>query len=407
MQRGVLVFLFCVLIVASRRPDVLFHAQFWAEDGKFWYADAYNLGALAPFLHPAAGYFQTLPRLAALMAVALPLPLAPLALNCIAIVIQVLPACFLVSSRCRNLGTSAGRALFAFLYLALPNSKEMHANITNAQWILAFLALLIIFAEPPKTVLWNAFDLGILLLSALTGPFIIFIAPIALIFYWMEPPSRRRASLVGVSAAGAAMQLASVLIAGGAERMSQAVRGASLELLIQILAKQVFLAVLLGSRTIAGRSFDSGPGLAIAILAVTAGIAIEIYVLLRAPLAWKAFIVFSICILGVSLAYPMTASPQWPAMLGSGGVRYWYFSLLAFVASIVWMLQCRNSTVVRGAAMALLALMLYGIVQDFGHPRPADLHFAVYAKAFEGQPSGSTFVIPINPDGWTVELMKH
>ena len=92
MRRVVFVFLFCVALVVSRRPDVLFHAQFWAEDGKLWYADAYNLGFLQPFLHPAAGYFDTLPRLAALFAQILPFNLAPLALNCIGIVIQILPA---------------------------------------------------------------------------------------------------------------------------------------------------------------------------------------------------------------------------------------------------------------------------------------------------------------------------
>jgi hypothetical protein len=79
MRRAAFVFLASVVLVVSRRPDVLFHAQFWAEDGKFWYADAYNLGAIAPFLHPAAGYFQTLPRLAALFAQLFPMAVAPLA----------------------------------------------------------------------------------------------------------------------------------------------------------------------------------------------------------------------------------------------------------------------------------------------------------------------------------------
>ena len=34
-----------VLIVA-RRPDALFNPQFYAEDGKYFYAQAYNLGGL-------------------------------------------------------------------------------------------------------------------------------------------------------------------------------------------------------------------------------------------------------------------------------------------------------------------------------------------------------------------------
>src|SRR5436190_20207916 len=121
MRRVVLVFLFFAAIVVSRRPDVLFNAQFWAEDGKMWYADAYNLGVILPFLHPAAGYFDTLPRLAALAGLLLPLGIVPLRFNCIAIVFQVLPAQFLLTSRCKEWGSINVRALFAFLYLALPN----------------------------------------------------------------------------------------------------------------------------------------------------------------------------------------------------------------------------------------------------------------------------------------------
>src|SRR3954470_23005090 len=191
MRRAVLVFLFFAAIVVSRRPDVLFNAQFWAEDGKIWYADAYNLGLAQPFLHPAAGYFDTFPRLAALAGLLFPLGMVPLMFNCVAIVFQVLPAQFLLSSRCKEWGSASGRALVAFLYLALPNSQEMHANITNTQWRLALLALMILFARPSRSRLWNVFDLLILALSALSGPFIIFIAPIAAILYLSEPLNRQ------------------------------------------------------------------------------------------------------------------------------------------------------------------------------------------------------------------------
>lgn len=36
-----------VVIVISRRPDAVTNAQFWAEDGKYWFAAAYNHGAQA------------------------------------------------------------------------------------------------------------------------------------------------------------------------------------------------------------------------------------------------------------------------------------------------------------------------------------------------------------------------
>jgi hypothetical protein len=407
MRRTVLVFLFFAAVVVSRRPDVLFNSQFWAEDGKMWYADAYNLGVLQPFLHPTAGYFDTFPRLAALVGLLLPIGAVPLMFNCIAIVFQVLPAQFLVSSRCSEWGSIKARALFAFLYLALPNSQEMHANITNTQWRLALLALMILFARPGRTVLWNSFDLSALTLTALSGPFIVFIAPIAAALYWYEPRNRQRMTFFLIAGFGALIQGLALLITGGQERVVQAVRGATPELLIQILAKQVFLAALVGRRTLAGFSFESGPNWIIAVAVVCVGVVIECYVLLKAPPVWKALIVFSFCILGVSLAFPMTKSPQWPALLASGGVRYWFFPMLAFIASVVWMLHQRNPRIVRAAALALLLVMVYGIVQDWGHPRPVDFHFSDYVRKFSELPPGSTLFIPINPAGWAMELMKR
>jgi hypothetical protein len=407
MRRVVLVFLFSVALVVSRRPDVLFHAQFWAEDGKMWYADAYNLGVIQPFLHPAAGYFDTLPRLAALFVQVLPFSLAPLAFNCMAIVIQVLPAQFLMSSRCREMGSTTARCLFAFLYLALPNSQELHANITNAQWRFALLAILIFFAQPARTALWNAFDLSVVALSGLSGPFIIFLAPITAILHRSEPRNRWRFLLLTVAGFTAMVQVTALLVSVGSERPMNAVRAASPELLIRILARQVFLAALVGKRVLSGFSLDSTSGLILAIVAVSAGFAIELYVFLKAPIVWKAVILFSLCMLGASMAYPMTLSPQWPALLASGGGRYWFFPIVAFVSSLVWMLHGRNPVLIRGTAVALLLLMSFGIIQDWGLPRAVDLHLEEYARRFSELPSGATLFIPINPVGWSMQLMKR
>ena len=407
LRRAVLVFLFFAAVVVSRRPDVLSHAQFWAEDGKIWYADAYNLGALQPLLHPAAGYFVTFPRLVALVGLLLPMAAVPLMFNCVAIVFQVLPAQFLLSSRCSEWGSIHARALFAFLYLALPNSQEMHANITNTQWRLALLALMILFARPGKSALWNAFDLSILTLSALSGPFIVFIAPIAAALCWSEPRNPQRTKFFLIAGSGALVQGMALLLPGGQDRVVQAVRGATPAILIRILAKQVFLAALVGRRTLAGVSFESGTSWMIAVVVVCIGVAIECYVLLKAPPVWKAFIAFSFCILAVSLAFPMTKSPQWPALLASGGVRYWFFPMLAFISSVVWMLHRRNPMIVRATAWVLMLIMVFGIVQDWGHPRPVDFQFSNYVRKFSDLPSGTTLFIPINPAGWTMKLMKR
>ncbi len=71
------------------------------------------------------------------------------------------------------------------------------------------------------------------------------------------------------------------------------------------------------------------------------------------------------------------------------------------------MLHGRNPVLIRGTAVALLLLMSFGIVQDWGLPRAVDLHFAEYARRFSELPSGTTLFIPINPVGWSMKLMKR
>jgi hypothetical protein len=36
-----------------------------------------------------------------------------------------------------------------------------------------------------------------------------------------------------------------------------------------------------------------------------------------------------------------------------------------------------------------------------------DLHFADYVRSFEAAPPGTVVVIPINPEGWKMRLVKH
>ena len=56
----------CALVI-TRRPDAVFGAQFYAEDGRVWYQDAFEVGARS-LLFPAGGYLNTLSRLIAMVA---------------------------------------------------------------------------------------------------------------------------------------------------------------------------------------------------------------------------------------------------------------------------------------------------------------------------------------------------
>ncbi len=72
------IFKIAFTIIISRRPDALLNAQFWAEDGQIWYANAYNQGILHSLFSPFNGYFQTTSRLTAALTQLFPLAWAPL-----------------------------------------------------------------------------------------------------------------------------------------------------------------------------------------------------------------------------------------------------------------------------------------------------------------------------------------
>ena len=136
-----LTFIVAFLVIVSRRPDALLHAQFYGEDGAIWFADAYNWGAWKVLFWTCNGYIQVLPRIVAALAVAVPVSDVPLVLNVVAIAIQVLPTNILISRRSTQWGPLRFRIALAVAYLAMPNTHEMMGIITNSQWILALCAL--------------------------------------------------------------------------------------------------------------------------------------------------------------------------------------------------------------------------------------------------------------------------
>src|SRR5437588_5046860 len=75
-----LVFVAAFLLLASRRPDAVLHAQFWAEDGTVFYANAYNAGWRS-LLMAYGGYLNLVSQIVGLLALLVPLRLAPLLMN--------------------------------------------------------------------------------------------------------------------------------------------------------------------------------------------------------------------------------------------------------------------------------------------------------------------------------------
>ena len=124
----------------------------------------------------------------------------------------------------------------------------------------------------------------------------------------------------------------------------------------------------------------------------------------------RLLLVFSAMVFAASLISPMIP-PQpgysiWQLMSIAGGSHYWFFPTLAFAWSLLWCLHSRRIGL-KITASYLLFFMAIAIVRDWRQPARKNLEFAARARQFQTVPAGTEVEIPINPEGWTMQLVKH
>lgn len=406
-----LVVLVGFLIVFSRRPDAILNAQFWAEDGQRWYADAYQFGIRCLLIpDELGGYFHSVSRLSGLTALIFPFSMAPLVMNLFAIGIQILPASIFLSSRFSNIALWK-RLVAAFVYFALPNTYEVNANTTTIQWHLGLLACMVLLAPSTRSWRWHVFDGIVLVLISLDSPVGVVLLPVAAVVWWMR---RNRGSAISL-----ALLLPGALIQGLTVLFSHvrpaAPNGANWHRLIRILGGQIFMSPLLGNMTLLHMTWRHFPNYVFAreTIAFVIGLAILFYALRYAPAEVKLFILFGFAVLSLSLAHPipgLAPQPQWELLAFPGhGNRYYFLPSISFLVAVTWIANSASQIPRRIAAVLLLMLPL-GIVRDWRYPDFADLHFKEYASRFEASPPGTKIAIPLNPVNaahWTMELTKH
>lgn len=402
----VAVSLLACAIIISRRPDMIFRPQFWAEDGVVWFAQAYNDGWWHSLFRTQVGYFQTLPRLAAALSLLVPMAAAPLVCTLIALAVQALVVNLLLSERSRGWGPPHTRALFAFIYLAIPNCPEVCGIITNAQWALCLAALIVVLMAPAATKAVRGFDLSVILLCGLTGPFCFFLLPIKIYTAWKR---RERESWTPVTILFICclVQAYGLLIKSPSER-STADLGPTVPLFIRILAGDIYLGAILGPSGIA-----TMPGTRIFLFLLFIAIVLTtliVVVLRKAPLEMKMLAAFAGMVAGGALISPTSYDPlgipKWQLIAEASAVRYWLYASLLLLWCAVLGLE-RGSRAVKSISVVVLVLMCFGIGIRWRRLAFEDTHFAEAARSFEGAPAGTVRVFSQNPDGWTFQLIKH
>jgi hypothetical protein len=384
----------------------------WAEDGTFWFHDAYDYG-LASLVQPHTGYLQSLPRVTALLARLMPISMMPAWFLLVAIVVQMAPVALMIWRGADIMPMASARCGLILFYIGMPNGEEAYLNLTDAQWHLALLLFLLVVIPSPRHLASRLLQYAILLLGGLSGPFSLFLSPIA---WWhtltsTQEERRRCAIQAGLLSVTAAIQTVFIALYAGSGRNSTSL-GASVPTLVHILVNQIFLGSIFGSRVVRYYLHLGILQYALACAALLLGSWGLFTAWQYGSSLYRKFALFSILILAASLKSPVISygMPQWVSMEtpGNGG-RYFFFPILMCFCAVL-VLASRHGGHTKTIGKAILPFFLIGMLVDWHYDFHAGDTYKTYQIAssqFAHANPGVTVTFPEEPIGWKMVLVKR
>ena len=369
-----------------RKTDSLINPQFWAEDGLF-FIQQYNNGISAMFI-PHAGYLHLVPRTIALLVDFFSVPYAwvPAVYNylSLAVALSIVGSVFSPRFRVNN------KPLIALSIVLVPHySNEVFLTITNLQWMLALMMVVVLAKEQPSnkygnTVMQYVYDLFVIIICGLSGPFIMFLAPF-FAWKWGKNRTSYNALVFIIVSLIAFVQFKFVI----SEAIYSQEFNMNLETYSSFLGKKYFGVLFLGNQ-IAYK--------------INGYILCSLYLTLLVLLLYlasqrqdDAVFIF----IGVSLVLLLSVSYKFRSNLEilitpSDGVRYFYIPSVMLVWSLISLLEKSRKWIAILLALAMFASFTSG----FRNKPLKDYNWNFYSELIEKK----DVIIPINPEGWKINV---
>lgn len=403
---------FCVLIMILRRPDTLFYANFWAEDGRLWYSQMYNEG-VSSFFYPAAGYLQTVSRLAMFFSLPFGIINAPLISNILSYIIRVCPVIFLFSKRFSFVPVPYKFLIMAY-WLVMPNVDEVWGNITNVQWYTALYMLMVVIADPPNAMKHKIHDCVVMTVFGLSGPFVLFVFPCLLLrkicndVYKMRFKYNYDNVIMVITLLVTIIQIICIINFG--ER-TQGTLGASFVLLAKIVTEKIIIGSIL-PMDIAYDFVQHHDFLSTALLSIM-GLSL-MYFFLTSSWRFKVAVTFSVLTLSACFISPLASPTEaaWPLMLHPmAGNRYFVISNVMFFAYVIYLLdvfikKISTNPIPKVVAMMMISLFVISILSFNISPLSDHNYRDNIRNIYDVAKKGDKVIIPINPSGWNCEIIK-
>jgi hypothetical protein len=379
-----------VALLLIRKPDAILNSQFWGEDGKIFYLQSVTLGAKS-IVTSYSGYFHLIPRSFALIYcntfAALYLPAL---FNLTAIIVTALSCAWIAQSR---LDVPA-RWLFAIVPLLMPQGGEVLANLTDLQWALAPILIVLCLQIPEGSAAEKAGDIAIAVAVGLTGPFSVFALPLFVVRFVCSGKNSYEIALFGAAAFAAGIQAFALFGATSINtNMPLMLAGIPHWLAVDALA-QLFGTSLYPS------ALGKASRLGVAVASVSA-----IGILLGLPAAWRVkaigMLAFAVCLLFASAAKYGDAALPIIAPLDLGQ-RYIYIPY-AMAGWCLYVLATRAGRYWRPIGIVALVLCLASSARNFVALPMEDLHWRDHIVALRGGEGD----VPINPSLTMHVFGKH
>lgn len=400
----VLLFISIFILIIMRRPDIITNAQPWAEDGTIWIQNLYNNGLFDSIIRPQNGYYQTIARLIYSISLTFGLENAPLVANILSTLIRISFVIFVFSKRFSYIDIKL-RILFIGYFLLMPNISEGYVNATNAQWYLAIYMIAFLIAERPVNKSWKIHDFILIVISALSGPFVVFLS-LPYLVKRINENSGIIKTFKSINANDIAFSACfviqfSAILYSQSETRSAAPLGADLFLFCDIFYYKVVRGLFLDNNGIVG-SRDSAHLLITAIFVLTI-----LYLALKKSWRYAVVLLSISLIIGFGMAKPMMSleKPQWEFFLLPVGDRYFLIPQLGIFCFLLALI----STAKQYKNILLLAFAVLSFnccIKSFSIDRLPDINYRGQVEQFKSKNPGETFVINSFPPGWAITLIK-
>jgi hypothetical protein len=381
------VLLALAFLMFLRKPHALHTPQLWAEDGSVFLNDQDEHG-LAAFFSPYMGYVHALPRIIAWAAAKLLDPAWwPAFYNGSAFLVWLAVIARFLSPRL-NL---PGKPWLMLAFLLVPHTGEVFFNVTNLQWITAFVLLQQVLISPPRGPREQLGDFGLLLIVSLTGPFVIAFLPLFVWRWWRQrdPHSVRTLAVVTVCA----IIQAWFVIRVGPKFPFQS---AAFQLWpnLEIVARRLVVWPVLG--------FDAALALPRAVVGLLGGAVLALIAVgawrrdLRRPLRLQILAAIALMLIA---AVQRTRPDTWASDNLDFGDRYFYIPRVLLIWLLIWEFDALPRARANLARALCLAIAV-GHIWTYQMPAPRDYHWAEHVDPIR---RGERADIAILPENWTLE----